>query len=282
MLHTGKLDHIPDSRDLQWADIRPSGLVVPSVPKPHGGFGMDFHAWGMLGNGPQDDNAYPADWAAAGGAGDCTIADALHAVKELARNAGRPIPTFTTRTAIEQYAILVGETQGGMPYDPQTGANDTGLQIRDVMRYGQQVGFADAQGNRYKRGPYVALQPGNLAEMWEVLWFAEHVTIGVQIQQQQVDDFKAGRRLIYNPASPIVGGHDELIVGHPRWDVWTGVMWGQRFTMNPQVIAKTCDEAWSYFDPEQISATTGKSYEGYDPALLQEYLATIANQLPVR
>lgn len=282
MLHKGKRDFVPDGSDLNWADIRPSGLVVPSYPKPHGGFGMDFLDWGMMGNGPQDDNSYPADWAAADGAGDCVIADACHAEMEQARNASRPTPPFSTATAIAQYALLVGETMGVPPYDPQTGENDTGLQIRDVFKYRQKLGLYDDNGTRYQIGPYVSLQPGNLIEFWEVLWFTEKITIGVQLQQQQEDDFNADKQLTWNPSSPTIGGHDELIVGHPTAGIWTGAMWKRRFTMTPSVIINTCDEAWSYFDPEMISAVTGKSYEGYDPALLQEYLATVAKRFPVR
>lgn len=274
-LYTGKKDFIHDNRDLRWSDIRPSGITIPTVPKPHGGFGMDFTDWLMLGNGP-DDTVFPGFQ----GCGDCTLADAGHSEMEMGKNAGRAVPQFSGLTIVNQYSLLVAQTQGGQPYDPQTGANDTGLLIRDVLKYRQGTGLADNQGNRYKIGPYVLLEPGNLRELWEVLWFTEHVTIGVQLQQIQEDEFLAGQRLTYDPSSPTVGGHDELIVGHPVDGVWTGAMWGSRYTMTPDVITETCDEAWGYFDPEDISRVTGKNYEGYNAEQLQEYLTLIAQQFP--
>jgi hypothetical protein len=278
-LKLGKKDFIHDNRDLRWDEIKPKGVATPKFPKPHGGFGMDFKNWLMLGNGPCDDGSIDSSMAAYQGGGDCVIADKFHAFMESAHNAGRPIPSFTALLALQTYSTL-GQLTQGAGYDLQTGANDNGLQIRDALDYSQKNGFVDTAGTVYKLGPYVKLQPGNLAEFWEALWYAEHISIGVQLQQAQMDQFNAGQQLTYVPGSPTIGGHDELIVGHPVDNLWTGAMWASRYTMTPSMITKTCDEAWVWFDPEQISAKTGKSYEGYDPALLEEYLAAVAAEFP--
>lgn len=279
MLHLGKRDFVPDSRDHLWADILPSTITVPKIPKPHGGFGMDFPTWKMLGNGPQDDDAYPADWAAAQGCGDCTIADPMHATMEEAHNAGRPVPPFSTITAVNTYSTLTA-LANGTGYDPQSGSGDSGLEIRSVLNYRQNPGIPDDTGERHAIGPYYKLNPGNMQELWEALWFTEKVTLGIQLQQRQMDETNQGQTWTYDPASPGLGGHDIVIVGHPNGDLWTALTWGQRQLLITAVIFGTCDEAWAYFDAEDISLKTGKTYEGYDPELVQEYMTIIAASFP--
>lgn len=275
----GKQDFVHDSRDLLWKDIRPKGVKVPTIPKPHGGFGMDFPYWRMLGNGPCDDNTIDPSQAAYNGGGDCVICVSLHSLMESAHNAGRPVPQFTCLSALQAYAAAE-VAAGGPAYDLQTGANDNGLQLRDGLNYAQNPGFTDAAGANHKIGPYVRLQPGNLTEMWEALWYGEHLSMGVQLQQAQMDQFNSGQQLDYVGGSVDLGGHNELVVGHPVNGSWTGVMWGRRYTMTPRMITATSDECWVWFDPEQISAKTGRDYEGVDAEQLQQYLAAVAAEFP--
>ena len=44
----------------------------------------------------------------------------------------------------------------------------------------------------------------------------------------------------------------------------------------PATFGERDDEAWAYVSAEQFKSVTGKDYEGYDEAQLEEYLAKVA------
>lgn len=276
----GRTPKVEDQRDLTWAQVRPSGLVVPPYPRPHGGFGRDFgdRNWLMLNNGPS--GAWPAGWAAALGAGNCTIADKLHAFMESAKNAGRPIPPFSDLTSIAHYQTLT--ELAGAKYDPQSGANDTGLQIRDVLKHVQNVGLTDDNGQVYRIGPYIAVDHKNPEECWEVLWFTEHVTLGIYAPRSMEEQVLANQMITWVPGSPIISGHDILLAGHPVDNVWAGVQWGMRTPMTEEFRLNASEEAWAWFDPLEISLATGTNYEGVNADQINAYLVAIAQQFPVQ
>src|ERR1700722_10504368 len=103
MLKLGKQDHIYDSRDIRYGDVRPSSVSLPTAPAPSGGYGIDFSDWLMLGNGPCDDGSVDSSWAAFQGAGDCAWAGPAHETMEACKNAGRPVPEFTCLNVLDQY-----------------------------------------------------------------------------------------------------------------------------------------------------------------------------------
>jgi hypothetical protein len=273
----GRKPFVADDRDLTWAAVRPSGLVVPHVPKPHGGFGMDFVDWLMLNNGPS--NAWPQGWAAARGCGNCTIADKLHAFMESAKNAGRPIPPFSDKSGVRNYQTLT-KLANGSPYNPQTGEGDTGLEIRTVLDHCQKVGLGDDWGILHRIGPYVLVDHTNPQEVWEVLWFAEHVSLGINATQSMEDQVNANQTITWDPNSPKLGGHDLLLAGHPSNNIWAGVQWGQRTPMTEEFRLKASEEAWTWFDPAEISAKTGTNYEGVNADQLNAYLQAVAKEFP--
>src|SRR5438309_5693218 len=150
---TGRSSFVEDRRDLLFEDAA-EGVAVPDPPADYGR-GMDFQngappGWGMLGNGPADDGSVPTDWAAHRGAGCCTCSDPAHVIKMNAVDTGVAVPNFTCKSVLGEYSVLSG-------YDPQSGANDTGLECRQVLDYRLKQGFADADGNRHKIGAYYRL-----------------------------------------------------------------------------------------------------------------------------
>ncbi len=274
----GRTPYVADKRDLTWAEVRPSGLVVPSFPKPHGGFGRDFADWLMLNNGPS--LKWPSNYAAAKGCGNCTIADKIHAFMESAHNAGNALPIFGDVSAVHIYRLLTA-LANGTPYDPVSGSGDTGLSIRAVLDACQKVGFGDNYGLLHKIGPYILVDHTNPQECWEVLWFAEHLSLGINATQSMEDQVNANQTITWVDGSPILGGHDILLAGHPTNDIWAGVQWGQRTPMDEEFRLKASEEAWSWFDPAEISAKTGTSYEGVNADQLNAYLTAIAAEFPV-
>jgi hypothetical protein len=282
----GKKDHVYSAKDIRYADVRPQ-LSLPSLPASWGR-GLDFQngappaGWGMLGNGPIDDQSVPSNWTAllSGGAGDCACADPGHGIRMDNHDAGRPVPSITTKTTIDQYTYL-GQKESGAGYDPVTGANDNGLQCRTVLDYRLNEGWKDDQGNRHKIGIYVSLEPGNWEHLREACWLFPGLTIGFQVPQSAMDQLNAGKvwSVVPGMMNNILGGHDVIIVGHPWGGLWTVITWGQRQIMTYEFFTTTCDEAYAYIDPDRYSAVTGKTYNGYKDVDLEQYLTMVGQQV---
>lgn len=264
-LELGKKPATYDRRDLRYADVRPDSVTLPNIPKPGGGYGMDFGSsgWLMLGNGPDD-----TVFSGFEGCGDCAWAGPAHEIMEMTKNAKRTVPTFSGKTVVDQYSAYSG-------YDPQTGDNDNGSDVREVLQWRQTKGFLDDSGTAYKIGPYVSLEPGNLVQMWEALWLFEAVGMGFNFPASAMDQFNAGQTWSVVAGSQIDGGHYVPIVGHPSNDIWTCVTWGARQTMTPQFIQKYCDEVWAYVSPERFNAVTGQTPQKFTDADLEKYITLV-------
>ena len=263
-----------DKRDLHYADIRP--LALPSIPKPGGGYGMDFglRGWLMLGNGPCDDGTITSGYAAQG-AGDCAWAGPGHEEMESAYNARRPIPKFTCVNILNQYARYLG-LSGAKELDSN---NDQGSNVRDVLNWRQQKGLLDVYGKAYKIGTYVSLEPGNTQQLWEALWLFENVGIGVNFPGSAMDQTNAGQTWSVVPGATIEGGHYVPLVGHSTATSWTCVTWGQRQLMTQQWLTTYCEEAWAYIDPERYNRLTGKTLQGWKDADLELYIHQVAAEI---
>lgn len=269
-LHLGKKPATYSKLDLRFANLRPSNLSLPTFPKPGGGYGMDFGAtgWLMLGNGP-DDTVFPGFQ----GCGDCVWGGAGHEVMELNKNVGRPVPAFSGRTIVNQYSAYSG-------YDPQTGSNDNGSDVREVLTWRQQKGLLDDSGTAHKIGVFVSLEPGNVQDLWEALWLFEAVGIGVNFPTSAMDQFNNGNQTwSVAPGSPIDGGHYVPLVGHPTNNIWTCVTWGCRQTMTAQWLTTYCDEAWAYITMERYSAVTGKTPQGWRDVDLEQFITQVGQQV---
>lgn len=272
MFQLGKQPATYDSRDIRYADVRPTSVSLPTPPPPSGGWGMDFSDWLMLGNGPCDDGSIESGWAAYQGAGDCAWAGPAHETMEACKNANRPVPPFTCLNVLQQYSAYSG-------YDLQTGAKDTGSNVRDVLKWRQTKGLTDSGGAAHKIGTYVALEPGNTQQLWEALWLFEAVGIGINFPNSAMDQFNQGKMWSVVPGATIEGGHYIPLVGHPVESVWTCVTWGKRQTLTATFLTTYCDEAWAYIDPERYTAVTGETPAGFTDADLEKYISVLSGQI---
>ena len=262
-LKLGKRAATYDRRDLQYAALRPL-VTLPSVP-PVFGHGNDFggEGWKMLGNGP-DDSVSPGF----GGCGDCAWAGPAHETMELCQDAGRPVPDFTGKVVVEQY----GEYSG---YDPMTGENDNGSAVRDVLQWRKEKGLRDAQGGVHKIGAYVALETGNLQHIIEAAYLFECVGIGIEVPESAEQQFGEGVPWSVVPGAEVVGGHYIPVVGRPEAGMLAVITWAKRQVLTEGFYSRYSDESWAYVSGERINATTGKSYEHFGAAELEEYLAAL-------
>lgn len=268
----GKQPATYDSRDIRYGDVRPSTVSLPTPPPPAGGYGLDFPDWLMVGNGPCDDESIDPSWVAYNGARACAWAGPAHETMEACRNAGRPVPPFTCLNVLEQYAAYSG-------YDLRTGANDSGSNVRDVLKWRQTTGLVDSNGGVHKIGTYIALEPGNTQQLWEALWLFEAVGIGINLPTSAMDQFNEGRMWSVVAGVENQGGHYVPLVGHPVQDVWTCITWGKRQTMTATFLTTYCDEAWAYIDPERYSAVTGDAPQSFTDADLEKYITVLSEQI---
>ena len=259
----GKKPATYDCRDLQYAALRPS-VKLPAVPEMFG-HGNDFsgEGWKMLGNGP--DNTVFEGFE---GCGDCAWAGPAHETMELCKDSGRPIPDFTGKVIVEQYSEYCG-------YDPRSGANDTGSSVRDVLQWRATKGLRDANGGVHKIGAYVALETGNLQHIIEAAYLFECVGIGIEVPENAEQQFAEGVPWSVVPGAQIEGGHYIPVVGRPQEGMLAVITWAKRQPMTDAFYEKYTDESWAYVSGERINAVTGKSYEHFGAAELEEYLAAL-------
>jgi hypothetical protein len=272
----GKRPATYDARDLRFSDVR-AGASLPHIPKPGGGYGMDFGAtgWLMLGNGPCDDGTVDPSLYAYQGAGNCVWAGGEHETMMLDKNASRPVAKFTCKTALNDYAQYLG-LKDLTEIDQNS---DQGTDVRAAMDRRQKVGLTDANGNVHKIGAYVSIEPGNVTDLWDALWLFDAVGIGINFPGSAMDQFNQGKPWSVVAGSQIEGGHYIPLVGHPTNDVWTCVTWGQRQTMTQQFLTTYCEEAWAYITPERYNAVTGKSPQGWRDVDLEQYITLVGQKV---
>jgi hypothetical protein len=272
MLKYGKRPARSDARDALYATFRAKLAAagkLPATPPPPWGHGNDFEgeAWLMLGNGP--DETIPPEWTAAReGCSDCAWACPAHIIMELASNTGRPVPPFNGKVVVEQYAEYSG-------YDPTTGANDNGSDLREVLKWWQTKGIRDADGTIHKIGPFVALEPKNLEHLLECAHLFEFVMTGVEVPASAQHEFNEGKPWSVVPEAKIEGGHCVPFMGEPSASELAFVTWARRTLATNDFYTTYNDEAYAVITAEQFKAVTGKDYEGYDEAQLEEYLGLV-------
>lgn len=270
-LHLGKNDPEPVAGAVAMADLMaaiPAG-TLPPIPQ-HFGTGYDFGqaGWLMLGNGP-DDTVIPGF----GGCGDCDWAATAHILMQAARDAGRPIPPFSGKTVVEQYAAYVASVNNGQGYDIQTGANDTGTVMSQSISRCQTVGFYDDHGVVYRFGKAITLTPGDIHQLWAATYLLEDAKIGVQLQTAQMDQFDASPNPVwdYVAGSPDEGGHAVPTMGNNGL-----ISWAERVGFTIPFIQNRMDEGHAFLLGERYNAVTGETREGLDDADLEKYIVLVA------
>lgn len=262
----GKTKATYDSRDLRYADYRTALAVenhLPTIPASFG-HGGDFSNWLMLGNGP-DDTVAPGFQ----GCGDCAWAAPAHSTMQIFHEAGKPIPVFSGKTVVDQYAEYSG-------YNIQTGANDNGSNMRDVLNWRQGKGYRDDTGTLHKIGPYVSLEPGNIEHVKEATYLFESLEIGIEVPSSAQNQFIEGKPWSVVPGSEIEGGHAIVLIGNPAPYIFEVITWGKRQLVTEEFLKKYMDESWAYISPERYASVTGKTYEGYENADMELFLRLVS------
>lgn len=154
--------------------------TLPDAPeKVYWGYKIPEGQWGMLGN----------DFA-----GNCVVAGCMHMDMNWSAHTGTP-KTYTTEQAIELYSRLTG-------FDPQTGANDTGLVVSEFLEFWRTEGMFGS-----KILGWAQFNHANPIRFNQAEWLFGGVATGIEVPQSAMGQFEAGRAWEVVSGTPVEGGH---------------------------------------------------------------------------
>lgn len=236
-------------------------IVIPSqlppVPEHFGHIKTNDVSWGMLGNDT---------------AGDCVCAGACHETMLWNIATGKPVPTFSTQTALDNYRAMQ-VAQGEPAYNPANpDATDTGLDPIQAAAYRQQVGIKDDTGALHKIGAFVAVD--NLAQL--DLGAFLFGTAGCAFQlPDDAEDYFSKQQVWSNTTGAPSGGHYIPYGGKNSAHHRFFVTWGVLQAATKPWIEKYFVGGVVYLDMDYFDAK-GFSPEGLNQEKLQEYLQQVA------
>lgn len=229
-------------------------LDLSKLPTPPANFGREhmlphWPDWKMLGNDT---------------VGDCAIAGPFHALMLWNAEAGKTINVDDACT-LREYSAITG-------YDPKDPSTDQGSDVQQVAEYWRTTGLTDDDGGVHKIDAYVALQPGNIAQLWAALYLFDGVGIGLSFpaEWQTATQNNELWDKVRNPN--IEGGHYVLGVGR-RSGYINLVTWGQQQLMTEAGYQEFNDETIVYLDEDKL--INGKDINGFDLATLKADLGLV-------
>jgi hypothetical protein len=198
--------------------------------------------------------------------GDCVWAGAGHETQIWSAEGGKPA-TFGVGGLLDAYSAVTGFNRN----DPST---DQGTDMQAAASYRRKTGILDVHGKRHKVGAYVALQPGNLNQLYAAMYLFGAVGIGIEFPAFAMDQFNARKPWdVQKSNAKIDGGH--YIPGTARHGMIDVITWGRVISMTEAFYKRYCDEAIAYLSPEIL--TGGVSLEGFNLAALQADLTAVTH-----
>jgi hypothetical protein len=189
--------------------------------------------------------------------GDCTCAASAGLIATWTTKAGAA-KILTDADVLTAYSAVSG-------YDPATGQNDNGAVILDVLKYWKNTGIGGD-----KLGAYGDLGNASMALIFAAIWFAEGLTVGVQLPEYCLQS------ATWDHASNMVaGGHDVIFTGADGLGNVIGYTWGgEKLTVSPAFIAAQVDELHFGLSLDQLNGS-GLAANGLDLATIQNDVATV-------
>lgn len=242
----GKLPYVPDKRNLKLANyLIPTKL--PPLPESYDWF-QRVSKFGPLGNLK---------------AGDCVVAGSMHMIQTWTANQNHEV-IMTAEQAISLYSQLTG-------YDPETGANDNGLNMAAFLKFWRKQGVYD-----HKIGAYVQVNAQNHTQLAYANYLFGGVYCGVALpltaQNQQVWDV-TDPNLTGNAEPGSWGGHCvNLGIHDPLGFVFS--TWGEEQYATLSFVHAYCDEAYAIISQDFLDGKNGAP-NGFDLNQLQKDLHAV-------
>jgi hypothetical protein len=259
----GMQPYRPEAMRLKFSDVIDK-TKLPPLPRPPFGHvsnrpplmqGTRVPEWGMLGNNL---------------AGDCVVAGRCHETMLFAQATRRPIPRFTSASALSEYSnVLVAS--GQPPYDPQKPDTDAGLDPVSMAEYCRTIGLRDADGVLHKIDAFASL-----ADVEELL-YAVHLFgaggLGMDIPDSAEAQFEQNH-IWDDLTSPGTGGHYTAAMGFNSRGYLVLCTWGEIQAATLQYIEAHWGGAVCYLTKEYMLAS-GLSPEAINYDALDAYLAEL-------
>ena len=224
----GKLPFEPDSRDLLLAKYIDKAQLIEAAQVPGA---LDWGAFPTPA-GPQPEA--DADPLYNNVAGCCAYAAPGHMIKLMGQLTGVPM-VVTANMVRDAYAAATG-------YDPATGANDNGANIRDMLNQWRQSGLYGTT-----IAAYCAVDWNNADEIAIAAWLCGGLIGGYELPKridEQDPDWFVPEALTADDEPGSLGGH--CIYQHgtsPGLDESNS--WGEHTTFTPGWRRKYCSELWA-------------------------------------
>jgi hypothetical protein len=177
--------------------------------------------------------------------GDCVIAAAAHAIAIWNALLGKTDPVPDEAACVAQYKALTGCKEPG-------DENDTGLVISEFLEKWRTDGMFGTSKIAYY-GPVSQTDHGMIRQ-----GIANYGIVfnGYRLPQCAETDFNADLPWIYDPSSPIIGGHCTLHAGYSG--IWVyDPTWGGVAQVGPQFTAHQSDETYVIVPQEFVEAGRG-------------------------
>lgn len=203
--------------------------------------------------------------------GDCTIAGMAHAFTAMGVAAGYSQSLFTDDEIIRVYSDISG-------YNPNTGENDNGCEMQDVLKYMRDYGMTDANGKAHKVAAYASLGvPTDTMMLSEVLKTFGAVYVGIDCPQSAEDQF-GNAPWTYEKDSPILGGHAITLHRRQPYGSMIGVFdfstWGALQSVTIGFIDHYVTEAWAFLTPDWLEVN-GNTVDGLSLSALQSDMSLV-------
>jgi hypothetical protein len=143
--------------------------------------------------------------------------------------------------------------------------------------YRRKIGVVDASGKRHTISSYVALTPGDVAQLALATYITGAVGIGVRLPASAESQFDGGHVWDVVPGDYIEGGHYVVCCGRNSKGLLVFITWGRFQAATDAWVKRYMDEGIAYISPEILSAK-GLSPEGYNASQLASDLVTATSK----
>lgn len=253
MVKLGKLDYRHDDRTLQLAKYVELDTVLTKVPAAHA-WSNRVARWPMYLNDR---------------IGDCTCAEVGHGEQLFSALDGREIDV-ADNAVLKLYEQVSG-------YNPNTGANDNGAVILDVMNAWRKTGIG---GHKIGAFAEVDIEHDNLLKAAIYLFAGVSVGLALPLELQAIVEsgmtttWNRPRNLTGKNAPGSWGGHCVLVLDYDHYGL-TIVTWGALQRISWGFWHAYADEAWAALSTEWLD--NGKTApNGVDIAALNADLHLVA------
>lgn len=198
--------------------------------------------------------------------GDCTCAAAGHIIEEVTQYGQGKVVVLPDNDILSAYEAVSG-------YNPNTGANDNGAVMQDVLNYWRKNGFGG-----HKILAFAEVDHKNMDEVYAATDLFGFVYLGIDFPAFAMDQFNAGEAWdVSDTNAQIEGGHAINAGWYDKSSqTWKVITWGKVQTMTNAFFDKYVEEAWIAITPEWVEGND--SPEGVDIQALGEAYTQITGK----